>query len=100
MDMNDPNKYRESAADRAHGTHGRGRTEERRLDDPVVSPGVARGLGEPAWGSGTHLPLSVRTRPGGRANSERLVPRRRPGPRRRLRADSLPDWTPAYAGEL
>ncbi len=51
MDMNDPNKYRESAADRAHGTHGRGRTEERRLDDPVVSPGVARGLGEPAWGS-------------------------------------------------
>ena len=51
MDMNDPNKYRESAADRAHGTHGRGRTEERRVDDPVVDPGVERGLGEPAWGS-------------------------------------------------
>ena len=50
-DVNDPNKYRESAADRAHGTHGRGRTEEQRVDEPVVDPGVERGLGEPGWGS-------------------------------------------------
>ena len=50
-DVNDPNKYRESAADRAHGTHGRGRTEEKRVDEPVVDPGVERGLGEPGWGS-------------------------------------------------
>jgi len=51
MDANDPNKYRESAADRAHGTHGRGRTEERRVDEPVVEPGVNDGLGAPGWGS-------------------------------------------------
>jgi hypothetical protein len=51
MDANDPNKYRESASDRAHGTHGRGRTEERRLDEPVVDPGTESGLSEPAWGS-------------------------------------------------
>ena len=51
MDTNDPNKYRESAADRAHGTHGRGRAEESRVDDAVVDPGVERGLGEPGWGS-------------------------------------------------
>jgi hypothetical protein len=51
MNMDDPNKYRESAADRAHGTHGRGRTEESRVDEPVVDPGVERGLGERGWGS-------------------------------------------------
>ena len=51
MDANDPNKYRESAADKAHGTHGRGRAEEKRIDDAAVEPGVDRVLGAPGWGS-------------------------------------------------
>jgi hypothetical protein len=51
MDANDPNKYRESATDKAHGTHGRGRAEEKRVDDAPVEPGVDGGLMAPGWGS-------------------------------------------------
>ena len=51
MDANDPKKYRESATEKAHGTHGRGRTEEERVDDAPVEPGVNDGLGAPGWGS-------------------------------------------------
>lgn len=35
---NDPAHFTESAADRAHGTHGKGDTRERRLDAANVEP--------------------------------------------------------------
>ena len=48
---NDPERYKDSAANHAHGTHGRGRTEESRVDDAPVVPGVNENLGAPGWGS-------------------------------------------------
>jgi len=33
--------YQTGAADRAHGTHGKGDAREERLDEPVVEPGNA-----------------------------------------------------------
>ncbi|MFL5575265.1 MAG: hypothetical protein ACJ79S_04785 [Gemmatimonadaceae bacterium] len=35
---NDPEHYTESAADRAHGTHGKGDVREQRLDEANVQP--------------------------------------------------------------
>jgi hypothetical protein len=39
---NDPEHYKQSATDRAHGTHGKGDARETRLDDAVVEPANPR----------------------------------------------------------
>lgn len=55
IDSSTPAQPPESAADRAHGTHGKGDTREKRLDDAPVQPGHARGgdatRGSDGWGS-------------------------------------------------
>jgi hypothetical protein len=38
-DVNDPQHYKMSAASKAHGTHGRGGTEEELLDEQAVDTG-------------------------------------------------------------
>lgn len=39
---NDPEHFKQGAADRAHGTHGKGDSREQRLDDAVVEPANVR----------------------------------------------------------
>ena len=41
---NDPNNYKKGAADKAHGTHGRGGEEERLDTNPPTEPGFDRKL--------------------------------------------------------
>jgi hypothetical protein len=60
--MGDKPHHETGAADRAHGTHGKGDAREERLDDAVVEPGnsadveaqrkfVEGRMGDPQWGS-------------------------------------------------
>jgi hypothetical protein len=44
---------RDSADQKAHGTHGRGKGDEQRLDEADVEPDAARGTGRgtAGWGS-------------------------------------------------
>jgi len=39
---NNPEHYTESAADRAHGTHGKGDSREQRLDEAVSEPATRK----------------------------------------------------------
>lgn len=53
---NDPEHYKTSASDRAHGTHGKGDMRETRLDDAPVEPAINEDIGvgrlsDASWGA-------------------------------------------------
>ena len=51
---NDPEHYKQGAADRAHGTHGKGDAREERVDDVVSEPATRKAdvgmLSDANWG--------------------------------------------------
>jgi hypothetical protein len=51
---NDPEHYTQGAADRAHGTHGKGDAREQRLDDVVSQPATRKAdvgmTSDASWG--------------------------------------------------
>ena len=51
---NDPEHYKQGAADRAHGTHGTGDAREQRVDDVVSEPATRKAdvgmVSDAAWG--------------------------------------------------
>ena len=58
--MADKPHYQTGAADRAHGTHGKGDAREERLDDAVVEPGNS-GKAQSAADPGRTPTLTMRT---------------------------------------
>jgi len=72
--MTDKPHHKTGAADRAHGTHGRGDAREERLDDATVDPGntadvearrkfVDGRMGDAGWGSEASGGSSIDKRP-------------------------------------